>query len=76
MLNIFLPRKLCFRLSGSNLSERSCDALASVIGSQSSRLRYVDLSNNNLQDTGLKLLSTGLRSPHCKLKTLRSDAFL
>uniref|UniRef100_A0A3B3C8V0 B30.2/SPRY domain-containing protein n=1 Tax=Oryzias melastigma TaxID=30732 RepID=A0A3B3C8V0_ORYME len=53
-----------FRLSGCNLSERSCRALSSVLSSQSSRLRDLDLSNNNLQDSGVKLLSAGLESPH------------
>ncbi|XP_034561848.1 NLR family CARD domain-containing protein 3-like, partial [Notolabrus celidotus] len=57
-------------LSECNLSERSCEALSSVLSSQSSSLRDLDLSSNDLQDTRVKKLSAGLKSPHCKLETL------
>ncbi|XP_062415747.1 NACHT, LRR and PYD domains-containing protein 3-like [Pungitius pungitius] len=58
-------------LSGCNLSKRSCEVLSSVLSSQSSSLRDLDLSNNDLQDSGVKLLCDGLKSPHCDLETLR-----
>ncbi|XP_034018937.1 NACHT, LRR and PYD domains-containing protein 3-like isoform X1 [Thalassophryne amazonica] len=58
-------------LSVCNLSERSCEVLSSVLSSQSSSLTELDLSNNQLQDSGVKLLSAGLESPHGHLDTLR-----
>uniref|UniRef100_A0A3Q2DDL8 Protein NLRC3-like n=1 Tax=Cyprinodon variegatus TaxID=28743 RepID=A0A3Q2DDL8_CYPVA len=57
-------------LSGCNLSERGCEALSSLISSQSSSLRELDLSNNDLKDAGVKLLSVGLKTTSCKLEVL------
>ncbi|CAL8290749.1 unnamed protein product [Lota lota] len=57
-------------LNGCHLSERCCEALASVLSSNSSSLRELDLSTNDVQDSGVKLLSAGLGSPHCTLETL------
>uniref|UniRef100_A0AAY4A0S7 NACHT domain-containing protein n=1 Tax=Denticeps clupeoides TaxID=299321 RepID=A0AAY4A0S7_9TELE len=61
------------RLCGCYLSAGCCSALSSVLTSNSSRLRLLDLSSNNLQDLGVELLSTALEDPHCKLETLRTD---
>uniref|UniRef100_A0A673IEK3 NACHT LRR and PYD domain-containing protein n=1 Tax=Sinocyclocheilus rhinocerous TaxID=307959 RepID=A0A673IEK3_9TELE len=60
-------------LCDSNLTENSCSALASVISSNSSSLANLDMSNNNLQDSGVKLLCAGLKNPQCKLETLQYD---
>uniref|UniRef100_A0A3B3IFE7 B30.2/SPRY domain-containing protein n=1 Tax=Oryzias latipes TaxID=8090 RepID=A0A3B3IFE7_ORYLA len=63
-------------LSCCNLTEKSCELLASVLSSQSCNLKYLDLRNNDLKDSGLKLLCEGLKSPHCKLETLRLSGCL
>ncbi|XP_061584326.1 NLR family CARD domain-containing protein 3-like [Cololabis saira] len=58
-------------LNDCNLSEDICPLLSSVLSSQSSSLTELDLSNNDLQDSGLKKLCPGLESPHCHLVSLR-----
>uniref|UniRef100_W5KXE1 NACHT domain-containing protein n=1 Tax=Astyanax mexicanus TaxID=7994 RepID=W5KXE1_ASTMX len=60
------------RLARCNLGQKTCENLGSVLKLESSCLKELDLSNNDLQDSGVELLSAGLKSSHCKLKTLRT----
>ncbi|XP_027130792.1 NACHT, LRR and PYD domains-containing protein 12-like isoform X3 [Larimichthys crocea] len=59
-------------LSQCGLSETHCEVVASALKSNPSHLTELDMSNNNLMDSGVKLLSVGLESPNCRLQTLRS----
>ncbi|KAL1268673.1 hypothetical protein QQF64_034036 [Cirrhinus molitorella] len=57
-------------LSGCNLSNESCKLIASCLQSSNS-LRELDVSNNDLQDSGMKLISDALKNPNCQLEILR-----
>uniref|UniRef100_A0A3B4FIH1 NACHT domain-containing protein n=1 Tax=Pundamilia nyererei TaxID=303518 RepID=A0A3B4FIH1_9CICH len=58
-------------LSDCKLTDRSCLFLANVFNSPLCNLVELDLSNNNLQDSGVISLCAGLQNPNCQLKTLR-----
>ncbi|XP_052408466.1 NACHT, LRR and PYD domains-containing protein 3-like isoform X3 [Carassius gibelio] len=57
-------------LTGCDLTDQHCEIVASVFQTSNS-LRELDLSNNHLQDSGVELLSAGLKSPNCQLNILR-----
>ncbi|XP_056614648.1 uncharacterized protein LOC130429844 [Triplophysa dalaica] len=56
-------------LNDCNLTDKSCSALAEVLSSDNS-LEELNMSNNNLQDSGVKLLCAGLKNIKCELKKL------
>ncbi|XP_062395995.1 NACHT, LRR and PYD domains-containing protein 12-like [Sardina pilchardus] len=58
-------------LNHCKLSQTSCQVMAPVLQRTPSHLRQLDMSGNDLQDEGVKLLCVGLREPQCKLETLR-----
>ncbi|XP_051980831.1 NACHT, LRR and PYD domains-containing protein 12-like [Xyrauchen texanus] len=57
------------KLLSCNIAERSCKSLADAL-SRNTTLLELDLNKNDLQDSGIKLLSAGLKNPNCKLTTL------
>uniref|UniRef100_A0A674A9S2 B30.2/SPRY domain-containing protein n=1 Tax=Salmo trutta TaxID=8032 RepID=A0A674A9S2_SALTR len=63
-------------LSGCGVTEEGCASLVSALRSNPSHLRELDLSNNDLKDSGVELLSAVLGNPHCKLETLRLSGCL
>ncbi|XP_056880825.1 ribonuclease inhibitor-like isoform X2 [Takifugu flavidus] len=63
------------RLSDCSLSEISCGSLASALRSNPSHLRELDLRRNQLQDSGVKLLSDLVENPDYGLETLETDGW-
>lgn len=58
------------RLKSCNLTADSSEVLVSVISSASCQLKELDLTDNDFLDVGVKKLSGGLGSPHCKVEKL------
>ncbi|XP_029911943.1 NLR family CARD domain-containing protein 3-like isoform X2 [Myripristis murdjan] len=59
-------------LSWCELSEKACAGLASsVLSSCSSNLTELDLSNNDLMDSGVESLCDGLKVVNCRLEILK-----
>ncbi|XP_056108561.1 NACHT, LRR and PYD domains-containing protein 3-like isoform X2 [Rhinichthys klamathensis goyatoka] len=69
-----LPAVRCCRkatLSLGGLTETCCETVALALQTPNSPLIELNMSENNLKDSGVKLLSDGLKSPNCHLKILR-----
>uniref|UniRef100_A0A8C9WZD2 Si:dkey-218h11.6 n=2 Tax=Sander lucioperca TaxID=283035 RepID=A0A8C9WZD2_SANLU len=60
-------------MSGCLMSEEGCSSLVSALSSNPSHLRELDLSYNHPGDSGVKLLSAGLKDPLWRLDTLRVE---
>ncbi|XP_076736840.1 protein NLRC3 [Maylandia zebra] len=60
-------------LSGCLIAQRGCISLASALSSNPSHLRELDLSYNHPGESGMKLLSAGLKDPLWRLETLRVE---
>ncbi|XP_065096307.1 NLR family CARD domain-containing protein 3-like [Paramisgurnus dabryanus] len=58
-------------LTDCNLTVECFKIVASFLQSSNSPVRELDLSNNDLKDSGVKLISDALKSHNCKLHTLR-----
>ncbi|XP_007577400.2 NACHT, LRR and PYD domains-containing protein 3-like [Poecilia formosa] len=58
-------------LGGCELSRRTCEALCSILSTPICSIMELDLSNNNLEDSGLDLLLPGVKNLDCKLEILR-----
>uniref|UniRef100_A0A3P8WFQ1 NLR family CARD domain-containing protein 3-like n=1 Tax=Cynoglossus semilaevis TaxID=244447 RepID=A0A3P8WFQ1_CYNSE len=72
--SLYFCSKILFspiRLTGCRLSETHCEVIASALKSRTSPLKELDLSGNYLEDKHVRILSSGLESPHCGLESLR-----
>ncbi|KAM9321711.1 uncharacterized protein KZ484_021936 [Pholidichthys leucotaenia] len=60
-------------LRGCGLSETHCEVVASALKSKPSHLTQLDMSENDLKDSAVKVLCSGLESPNCRLEVLSFD---
>ncbi|XP_038123625.1 protein NLRC3-like [Cyprinodon tularosa] len=61
------------RFFNCGLSLTHCEVVASALKSSTSYLIELDLSWNEIRDSGVKILCSGLESPNCRLEMLRLE---
>ncbi len=64
-----------FSLFGCSITEKQCLILTSALKSNPSHLRQLNLSENQIKNTGVNHLCDVLKDSHCKLERLRSVTF-
>uniref|UniRef100_A0A671PKG0 NACHT domain-containing protein n=1 Tax=Sinocyclocheilus anshuiensis TaxID=1608454 RepID=A0A671PKG0_9TELE len=69
------PKCKLENLGSCYINEDGCAVLSSALRSNPSHLRELDLSNNNITDSGVKQLSDLLKHPECKLEKLGWNNF-
>uniref|UniRef100_A0A672F4Q9 NACHT domain-containing protein n=1 Tax=Salarias fasciatus TaxID=181472 RepID=A0A672F4Q9_SALFA len=60
-----------FRVSDCLLSDVDCEVISSALKCDSSHLIVLQMRENTLKDSSVKIVCAGLESPNCKLETLR-----
>ncbi|XP_048014181.1 ribonuclease inhibitor-like [Megalobrama amblycephala] len=68
--DIFIVSVCVCRLRDCKVTDEGCGYLASALRSNTSHLRELDLSRNNLGESGVKIISDLLKDPNCSLNTL------
>ncbi|KAI7800820.1 putative NACHT [Triplophysa rosa] len=66
-----IPESRSVQLCGCNITAEGCVALTSALRSNPSHLTHLDLSDNNVGDSGVKQICDVLENPLCKLEKLR-----
>jgi len=61
------------RLCECDVREEGCGYLASALRSNPSHLRELDLRDNRLGESGVKMLSDLLKDPNCALNKLDTE---